>query len=84
VLMRSKITTLILALVSAGLSILFASLHQYVCLVAALLLMLIFDGIWAAKVSRDKRLAAMNSQSAPSAPAVPRTSTGSLHLTLPK
>jgi hypothetical protein len=54
--MISKTTALKLALFSATLGILFAYWRLYVCAGAAFLLLLIFNGIWAAKVNRDRKL----------------------------
>ena len=78
----SKLTAFKLALCSALLGVSFGLWHEYVCCGAALLLMLIFDGIWAAKVHRDYRLSKWHDRDEPKPPLV-KTSTNSTHLSVP-
>jgi hypothetical protein len=79
--MMSKSTALKLALFSATLSILFAFWRLDICAVAAFLLMLIFDGIWAAKVNRDHRLSKLYLPA--EQPPIVKTSTNSTRLSVP-
>jgi hypothetical protein len=81
--MIAKITAFKLALFSATLSVLFAYWHRYVCLVAAILLLLIFNGIWAAKVARDQRLSKLHNPVQPTPPIL-KTSHGSNQLIVPQ
>lgn len=81
--MMSKTTAFKLALFSAALCVLFAYWRVYVCLLAAFLLLLIFDGIWIVKTERDRRLSALHDPAEPE-PAIGKTSHGSTHLVLPR
>jgi hypothetical protein len=78
-----KLTAFKLALFSALLGVWFGYERAYVCLGAAFLLMLVFDWLWAAKAWRDKRQAARPGYQPP-APVIPKTSAGSIRLSVPR
>jgi len=80
--MMSKTTALRLALVSATLSVLFAFWRLDICAIAAFLLMLVFDGIWAHKVDRDHRLSKLHSPVEPEPPIL-KTSSNNTRLSVP-
>jgi hypothetical protein len=79
----SKLTAFNLALFSAVLGVWFGYEREYVCFGAALLLVLVFDGIWAHKVHRDYRLSQRHSPLEPETP-ITKTSLESKRLVLPR